>query len=116
MQIKDVVTLAQTMGPNGLKSLPLATLLALPQLRNLLSEDVVNSLAALGPTATVGDLPSDSWIAIGLAVAGEVVSSIDDNNLQLANETNRDAGQLIICRSCKKPHWYDGHAAEIHTG
>lgn len=116
MQIKDVVTLAQTMGPNGLKSLPLATLLALPQLRDLLSEDVVNSLAALGPTATVGDLPSDTWIALGLAVAGKVVTSSDDNNLQLTGEMDRDAGQLIVCRSCKKAHWYDDHATEIHTG
>lgn len=116
MQIKDIVNFAQTLGPNGLKSLPLTTLLALPQLRDLLSEDVVNSLASLGPAATVGDLPSDTWIAVGIAVAGKVVTSIDENNLQLANSTEHDAGQLIVCRSCKKAHWYDGHATEIYTG
>lgn len=110
MQLNDILNVVNSLGTEGIKSLPLKTLLAFPQARNVLPESVLLTLEQLGAHATVGDIPSDAWVAIALAgstkfVSGELASTANQNPV-----TTEDEGRLIICRSCNKPHWYGNHA------
>lgn len=113
MQIHDILRVINGLGSEGLKTIPLKTLLAFPQARDLLPEGVLSTLEQLDVNATVGDIPSDAWIAITLAGATKFASStpaVDASKPDLPE----DSGQLIICKSCRKAHWYDNHAYVQH--
>lgn len=113
MQIHDILSLVNGLGPDGLKSIPLKTLLAFPQARDLLPDSVTLALEQLDVDATIGDIPSDAWIAITLSGATKFASSTP-GVLASNPSSTEESGQLIICKSCRKAHWYDNHADVNH--
>lgn len=113
MQIHDFLKVINGLGADGLKSIPLKTLLAFPQSRDLLPEGVMLTLEQLDVNATIGDIPSDAWIAITLACATKFASSTPAVVASNPSSTE-ESGQLIICKSCRKAHWYDDHADVMH--
>lgn len=99
--------MVKALGPTGVKGLPVRTILALPQIRDLLSQDAIIMLEDADAAATIGDLPSEAWVAIALSAA-ETSVRLQQSSAQESKVVNEDdQGLLIICKSCSKPHWYD---------
>lgn len=113
MQIHDILKVINGLGADGLKTIPLKTFLVFPQARDLLPEGVMSALEKLDVNATIGDIPSDAWIAITLAGATKFAASTPE--VVASNPSSaEDSGQLIICKSCRKAHWYENHADVNH--
>lgn len=91
------------LGKDGLKVMPVKAILAFPQARVVLPEGVFNALGAMPDTATIGDIPSDIWLDAVFSSGLTFVTNQLENSHQKGED---DEGQLVICRSCKKPHYY----------
>lgn len=105
--LKMLATLISTIGPTGLKALPVRALLVLPQAKTILPQGVFGSLEALPETATVGDIPSDTWLE---AISSMAVTFAEQSSKSIISDitvNSDDEGHLIVCRSCKETHFYD---------
>lgn len=95
--------LLSNLGLDGVKSMPVKAILAFPQIRELLPEGVFLALETMPATATVGDIPSDFWLEAVFSSGLTFVTNQLDNSHRKGED---DGGQLVICKSCKKPHYY----------
>lgn len=91
------------LGKDGFKAMPVKAILAFPQARTVLPAGVFNALGAMPDTASIGDIPSDVWLDVVYSSGLTFVTNQLENSHQTGED---DEGQLVICRSCKKPHYY----------
>lgn len=109
MQLSDLIAWGKALGPNGLAAIPIKQVLAFPGIQQLVPESVLTIAEKLGVNATIGDIPSEAWVGIALTAAEmSLQSSLISSQKQVSNSPDADErGMLVICKSCKEPHWYE---------
>lgn len=109
MQLSDLIAWGKALGPEGLAAVPIKQVLAFPGIQQLVPESVLAIAEKLGANATIGDIPSEAWVDIALTVAEASLQSITiSNQTQVIDSPDNDEhGMLVICKSCREPHWYE---------
>lgn len=109
MQLSDLIAWGKALGPEGLTAIPIKQVLAFPGIQKLVPESVLIIAEKLGANATIGDIPSEAWVGIALTAAEtSLQSSFISGQKQVSNSPDVDErGMLVICKSCKEPHWYE---------
>lgn len=109
MQLSDLIAWGKALGPEGLAAIPIKQVLAFPGIQQLVPASVLAIAEELGVNATIGDIPSEAWVGIALTAAEKSLqSSLISNEKQVGNlPDDSEHGMLVICKSCKEPHWYE---------